>query len=398
MNWRKASSTPEDPPPERLGGLIAEHARSLTSKTLGLGTDPYSPAGGGDLRFAMALGLYVGALARVPSDIVPERRRLVQSGIDHLTALKNEAGVWGLPFAWKGSPPRTSMTITTTIVAAGLLHASRHGEPSDWEPHLLHAVRWLCAGIPWTEHGKGASPWFGQAWPILVNNVASKAGGLLMDAGREFGLPECIKRSHVAARFVCSQQRPSGAWTYGLPDERSPRSTDVVDTTHMCYTLEGLLGIYAGRDALPALLARAVKSSIRRGLDFVNRDLCGDDGLREKVWILSEEELASMRERASATRAWHDRRETDGKHVVLHPEEPRLWSLGALLTLHARARRAGLPGLTHVDDVLERVEELLTPDGRFRYRTDDEHIHVRHEAHVFAGLVDLLTTGAVSKD
>lgn len=383
---------------EKARRLIRAHARTLSPKTLGQGTDPYSPSALGDLRFSMALGLYVGALARVAPELVPSGSGLLQAGVGHLINLRGSEGVWGLPFAWKDSPPRTPMTITTTIAATGLLRASQHGWSLGHEAALREAVNWLCNGIPWSERGQGACPWFAKGWPILVTNVASKTGGLLMDAGRTFELRDCIERARTAAHFVCAQQRPSGAWTYGLPDERSPRSTDVVDVTHVCYTLEGLLKIYSGREALPDALAETIQSTISRGLEFVNRDLCGSAGLREKVWILSEAELGAMRARAHATRVWHNRREADGKYVVFHPEEPRLWSLGALLTLHAYARQAGWRGLTRVADVLERIESLRTRAGRFRYRTDDEHVYVRHEAHVFAGLVDLLATGAVSED
>ena len=188
-----------------------------------------------------------------------------------------------------------------------------------------------------------------------------------MEAGREFGLPDCIERAWAAAEFVCGQQLLSGAWLYGLSDERSPRSTEVVDLTHTCYALEGLLQIYAGRDTLPDTLVGAVQLAIHRGLEFVNRDLCDHGALREKVWVLSGEKWKAMRERASATRAWRSRRDADGTYTVFHPEEPRLWSLGALLALHAAAVRSNFRGVQRVDDVLSRVEDLATGDVFFFY-------------------------------
>jgi hypothetical protein len=163
----------------------------------------------------------------------------------------------------------------------------------------------------------------------------------------------------------------------------------VVDSTHTAYTLEGLLRILAGQEALPHSLAQQIEGSITRGLTFLDQDLCGKRGLREKVWILSKAELKAMHVRASKTKTWPQRRTADGTYVVLHPEEPRLWSLGELLTLHACAKRAGRRGLTNLARILERVEGLSTEAGRFRYRCDDARTFVRHEAHVFAGLVDL---------
>ncbi len=374
----------------RARQLLRAHARTLSPETLGRGSDPYSPSGRGPYWFAMALGLYLGGLARISSRNVPGRRRLIDAAVARLAALRNEEGVWGLPFAWKGSSPESASTITTAIAASGLLHAARCGRPRDWEPHLLHALRWLSAGVPWSEHERGACPWFGREWPLAVTNVAAKVGGLLMEAGREFGLPDCIARASSAAEFVCDQQLLSGAWLYGLPDARSPRSTQVVDLAHTCYTLEGLFQIYAGREALPDALAGAVDVAIRRGLEFANRSLCGPEGLREKVWILSGEELAEMHARASTTRAWHSRRNSDGTHTVLHPEAPRLWSLGAFLSLEACARRDRRPGVRDVEGVLSRIERLSSREGRFRYRTGNRHLYVRHEAHVFAGLMDFL--------
>jgi hypothetical protein len=335
----------------------------------------------------MALGFYIHGLVESPGEVVPRRLALVRAGVEHLLQLRSGNDVWGLPYAWKEFPPRTPMTITTAVAASGLLDVARKGDV-EARPALYRAVDWLVQGIPWTPRDDGACPWFAEGWPILVNNVASMAGGFLTEAGVYLERGDCIERAADAARYVCGRQRKSGAWTYGLEDERSPRSTHVVDVIHMAYTLEGLLRIMRAHATLAPSVAARIAESVARGLVFLNRNLCGRRGLREKVWILTPAEYRGMQERAKGTRMWGQGMREGSAHVVLHPEEPRLWSLGALLTLDSLARCAGVGGVSDVAAVLDRVEALCTDAGRFRYRSDDDHLYVRHEAHVFAGLAD----------
>ncbi|MFC2078043.1 hypothetical protein ACFLTM_04470 [Candidatus Bipolaricaulota bacterium] len=281
------------------------------------------------------------------------------------------------------------MTITTAIAAMGLMAADSSSRSPKLGAVVHAACEWLATGVTWETRSQGACPWFGSGWPDLVNNVASKTGKLLLLAGMRFNVPEWIERAGAAAEFVCSEQRADGGWIYALKSERSPRATEVIDAKHTAYIIEGLLEIAKGRAVLPAPNVARIESAIDRGLAFVDSTFCGEQQLREKVWILTKSDLRKMHRRARRSRAWPYRRESGGCFMVLHPEEPRLWSLGELLTLHAHAREAGRAGLGGVHRILERVAELARGDGRFAFRRADDHVYARHEAHVFAGLADL---------
>jgi len=380
---RKANKALDE---DRVERLVMRHLEGLAPENLGFGHDPYT--GEKKLRFPMALGLYLRSFLRMRTWSGCERQlnELISASITHLDRTRGEDGAWGLPFAWKDLPSGAPMTITTAIAAGALLEINQTAS----EDLLTNACDWLCDGIQWAEGKAGACPWFADGWPLLATNVACRTAGTLIHAGQHIGKPRYTLRATQAARYVCSEQDRAGFWVYGKPNERALRSAEVIDNKHTGYILEGLLQILECRRGSPWGLTRAIKASIRRGVRSMNALFFPGDGMiREKLWRVSREQEQVMYARASATREWTSQQLRRGLRLVAHPVEPRLWSLGEALVVHSMAAATGLGAIDNWQDVLRRIESLATDNGHFRYRMNEGSVYVRHEAHVFAGLVEL---------
>jgi hypothetical protein len=194
------------------------------------------------------------------------------------------------------------------------------------------------------------------------------------------------------------QQAPEGFWVYGEVAEDTPRADKIIDNLHTAYTLEGLIDYYSNLSMLRRWLHRRLREQIRNGLQFYTTYLFTKGKALEKIEVMREKEIEELHSRRATFCQWRAELLDEDRFLVFYPIESRLWGYGAALTVLGKAYRIGMGSLSILTEVFHYIKEhLVTGEGRFKYKSDNERCYIRHEAHIFNGLctmVDVLKEGA----
>lgn len=286
-----------------------------------------------------------------------------------------DRAAWGLGFSYKDLPSNEPYLITTSVVARGLLEASRRIALREPQARLAtSAYRWISEFIVQTTgplDEQPEIPAFSTNEPLRVYNSAAYACALIVQLAGEVGKapsPSAFKRAQGVLELVKQALEPGLGWPYAA-------SRRTVDLVHQGYIFNSLAEVY-GADALGVELLKSLSL-------FMCSDICFDRFDIETI------ETAMARNEAAAsakTLLMND-------FGLIFGKPARLWSLGEILVALCRLQ-ASAANSRYVEIVIRRVVSQLIAlyDSAFDGSTSD----LRQQLHAAHGLAAWLRTSRIA--
>lgn len=208
-----------------------------------------------------ALGLFLGAVARLPTDN-PAGAELEEAIASRATPDKDGLG-WGYPFGWQSrhfwAPPHLPNAVVTSTVAWHLFeYADRHGS-SRARSMALAGARFLATVLSRSEAPGGEAIAYTPKDHTQVINVSALAARVLARAAAVDATPELREIATRLVGFVLAHQREDGSWPYAT----EPRG-QWEDSFHTGYVLESLLAVQRYGVDVPHATLRAGFEAYRR--------------------------------------------------------------------------------------------------------------------------------------
>jgi len=221
-----------------------------------------------------ALGLFLSAFLKLPAELLPDRKQLVQYMIQRLIALRSPGSpywCWGYSFPWQGRgilvPRGAANLVCTTFVANSLLDLFEQTDSYEAMEMAISATDYIFDQLYWADDS-GAG--FSYPLPSLrgqVHNANLLGAALFCRAYRYTRKERFLSAALLVARQSVQKQRDDGSWYYGeLPTQRW------IDNFHTGYNLLALQTI--GRE----LNTREFEESLERGFRFYRSHFFRADG------------------------------------------------------------------------------------------------------------------------
>lgn len=275
----------------------------------GVGRDPYHSQ---PRCHAMAEGKFLSAVSCLAkSGIISEQRFFALAGrsLERLRSLQlktSKGAGFGLNFEYGGAAAETPYTITTSVVAEGLINVINHKSLTG-TVELLEACRaWLVSPEILVHLNRIVLPGFAPRNLSVITNVVGFWSTVLGSEHRTL--------TNSAKEYV------NGAYIDGLGWPYHPESTRY-DLLHTCYASRGSAA-QAG-DSLR--IATAVSKFVLPHAIIDKFDA-----------VTTDEALRATAKARSVTVQF-----SSSGAIVLYPDNARLWSLGELLVVSSWQRRAG---------------------------------------------------------
>src|SRR5215813_8949478 len=169
-----------------------------------------------------ALALFLSAFLKLPADLLPDRKQLVQRMIQRLVALRSlepPYWCWGYSFPWQGRgilvPRGAPNLVCTTFVANSLIDLFEQTENYQALEMAISAADYIFDELYWLdENGAG----FSYPLPSLrgqVHNANLLGAALLCRAYRYTRKDRFLSAALLVARQSAQKQRADGSWYYG---------------------------------------------------------------------------------------------------------------------------------------------------------------------------------------
>ncbi len=188
-----------------------------------------------------ALGLFLGAVARLPEDQATPGPQLEEAIASRATPYKDGLG-WGYPFGWQSrhfwAPPHLPNAVVTSMVAWHLFeYADRRGS-SRAQSLAVAGARFLATGLTRSTASGGEAIAYTPKDHTQVINVSALAARVLARAADVAESPRLQEIAEQLVGFVLAHQREDGSWPYAT----EPRG-QWEDSFHTGYVLESLLSV-----------------------------------------------------------------------------------------------------------------------------------------------------------
>lgn len=358
--------------------------KQFNNTDFGLGFDPYKP---NDLyHYPEAYAFWgMGYLNLFHTTQNPLYLQFAKKCYEWLigNSLEDSTGIsWGLPWDWErwDVAKGTGYLISTVFVGDLLIDLFKILKEESIILYLEKIAQWI-------ERGNGFGTYNGNTYGHYANspgllwyilNPSAKAAAFF------FKLSEITKNSHFKklgqelTQTILQNQAKDGGWYYG---ERSK----IKDITHNAFVAESLLDIYLiSRDAgllLPLMeyLKFFKKSFLTKSGKCYWRSMYGVSDLFD----VSPKPV--IKDLFTPMRA---------KFFNYDFEAP-LWGYSSSIRLLTKLSR--LSGFEMTSSILNLImnymeTNLENSDGSFRYKSTDERIFIRHQAHTFCTLTEHLVS------
>jgi len=221
-----------------------------------------------------ALALFLSAFLKLPAELLPARKQLVQYMIQRLIALRSPGSpywCWGYSFPWQGRgilvPRGAANLVCTTFVANSLIDLFEQTDSYEAMEMAISATDYIFDQLYWADDS-GAG--FSYPLPSLrgqVHNANLLGAALFCRAYRYTRKERFLSAALLVARQSVQKQRDDGSWYYG----ESPTQC-WIDNFHTGYNLLALQTI--GRE----LNTREFEESLERGFRFYRSHFFRADG------------------------------------------------------------------------------------------------------------------------
>jgi hypothetical protein len=221
-----------------------------------------------------ALALFLSAFLKLPAELLPDRKQLIQHMMRRLMALRSPQSLywcWGYSFPWQGRgilvPRGAANLVCTTFVANSLIDLFEQTGHFPALEMAISATDYIFDQLYWVdENGAG----FSYPLPSLrgqVHNANLLGAALLCRAYRHAHKERFLSAALLVARQSVQKQRDDGSWYYGeSPTQRW------IDNFHSGYNLLALQTIARELDT------REFNESLERGFTFYRNSFFRADG------------------------------------------------------------------------------------------------------------------------
>jgi hypothetical protein len=221
-----------------------------------------------------ALALFLSAFLKLPADLLPDRKQLIQHMMQRLMTLRSPESsywCWGYSFPWQGRGILVSRgaanLVCTTFVANSLIDLFEQTENYQALEMAVSAADYIFEQLYWAD-ANGAG--FSYPLPSLrgqVHNANLLGAALFCRVYRYTRKERFLSAALLVARQSVQKQRDDGSWYYGeSPTQRW------IDNFHTGYNLLALQTI--GRE----LNTRDFDESLERGFTFYRNSFFRADG------------------------------------------------------------------------------------------------------------------------
>jgi rhamnogalacturonyl hydrolase YesR len=224
---------------------------------------------------AKAIALFLAAFLRLPGELLPDRKTLIQAMVDSLVALRSPGApywCWGYSFPWQTRkevvPAGTPNLVCTVFVANALLDTYDQFGELRYLSMATSAADYILNELYWTD---GASihsfSYPSSSSHVQVHNANFLAAALLCRISSLTGDKKYAPKALAVTRCSVMKQKEDGSWNYGEGQKQR-----WIDNFHTGFNLGALNAIDQYTQS------SEFADSVCRGFEFYRTHFFCEDG------------------------------------------------------------------------------------------------------------------------